>query len=115
MVAEIDLMSVNVNLSRLLNIELRHFNDIEAALIAALQFDIGVSEDKFKAKFDSIDKLCSEKWSSDSVKMAALQSFSTSPETPSQSPTTSHFLVKTNSGCETEQDDFFSEETKTVT
>ena len=44
MVSEVDMISLNVHLARLLGIELTHFNEIENALFSALDFDIGVSE-----------------------------------------------------------------------
>ena len=44
MVSEVDIISLNVDLARLLGIKLAHFNEIENALFSALDFDIGVSE-----------------------------------------------------------------------
>jgi len=44
MVSEVYIISLNVDLARLLGIKLAHFNEIENALFSALDFDIGVSE-----------------------------------------------------------------------
>ena len=120
MVSEVDIISLNVDLARLLGIKLAHFNEIENALFSALDFDIGVSEQKFKAKFDLIDKLCGDLWSSDSAKIAELERFSITripetgetdetPETQSNSFMTFPFLKEEN---ETEQDNSDSDENK---
>ena len=95
MVSEVDIISLNVDLARLLGIKLAHFNEIENALFSALDFDIGVSEQKFKAKFDLIDKLCGDLWSSDSAKIAELERFSITriPETGETDETQSNSFM----------------------
>ena len=58
MVAEIDWMSLNKPLARLLGLTVEHFNCIESAIFAALDYDIGVTAEDFCKKFDLIDQAC---------------------------------------------------------
>lgn len=58
MVAEIDVLSVNVNLASILNVSLAQFNEMESEVCAALDFNIGVSADDFSAHFATIDSKC---------------------------------------------------------
>ena len=65
MVSEIDWMSINVQLSRLLGISLSHFNQIETAIFAAYNFDVGISGEHFKARFAQLDQVCKDKHEAD--------------------------------------------------
>ena len=58
MVAEIDWMSINKLLANLLGLAVPHFNAMESAIFAGLNFDVGVTEEKFKSKVDELDKVC---------------------------------------------------------
>ena len=60
MVSEIDVMSVNVNVADLLMISKTHFNAIESQLFAALNFDVGISEEQFQTRFKKIDDECGD-------------------------------------------------------
>ena len=56
MVAEIDWMSINKLLANLLGLAVPHFNAMESAIFAGLNFDVGVTEEKFKSKVDAREK-----------------------------------------------------------
>jgi hypothetical protein len=58
MLSEIDWMSLNVSLAKQLGISLAHFNQIEASVLAAYSFDIGISAEQFKEHFAKIDESC---------------------------------------------------------
>lgn len=60
MVSEIDWMSLNQPLARLLGLTVDHFNRIESAIFAALDYNIGVTTEDFYKKFDSIDQACAK-------------------------------------------------------
>ena len=48
MVAEIDWLSINRPLAGLLGLAVSHFNAMESAIFAGLNFNVGVTEEKFK-------------------------------------------------------------------
>ena len=62
MLAEIDWMSLNVQLADLLAISLSQFNLIEASLLAAFHYDVGINETQFKQRFAEIDESCANKY-----------------------------------------------------
>ena len=62
MLAEIDWMSLNVQLAELLGISLVQFNLIEASIFAAFQFDVGIPESQFKQRFAEMDESCAAQY-----------------------------------------------------
>ena len=65
MLCEIDWCSINVQLARLLGISLMHFNQLESAIFAALKYDVGISEERFKARLTQMEKVCADQHSTD--------------------------------------------------
>ena len=60
MVAEIDWLSINGPLAGLLGLTVQHFNAMESSIFAGLNFNVGVTEEKFKSKVEELDKVCIE-------------------------------------------------------
>lgn len=58
MVSEIDWQSLNQPLAGLLGLTVPHFNAMESAIFAGLNFNVGITEEKFKSKVDELDKVC---------------------------------------------------------
>ena len=50
MVSEIDMLSINRPLAKLLGLTIPHFNAMESEIFAGLTFDASVTEEKFKSK-----------------------------------------------------------------
>ena len=50
MVSEIDMLSINRPLAKLLGLTIPHFNAMESEIFAGLTFDASVTEEKFKLK-----------------------------------------------------------------
>ena len=65
MLAEIDWMSINVQVAEIIGISLQHFNLMEVEMLSALNFDIGIPSERFKARLSQIDRLCQETYSAD--------------------------------------------------
>ena len=58
MLQEIDWMSLNKPLARLLGISLTHFNTMESDIYRALNYHIGVSQQEFESRFTQMSDLC---------------------------------------------------------
>ena len=113
MVSEIDMMSINENLAYHLAISPSHFNAIESEVLAALHFNVGLSEEQFQTRFKAISDLCGEQFRADQVKLAELNrpmvvsSPESGAETSDGSQVTQIDAVEAN-----ESESVISEETK---
>ena len=56
MVSEIDMKSINIPLKHIIDLPLWHFNTVESAFFAALDFDVGLTEESFNSKFKTLDE-----------------------------------------------------------
>ena len=65
MISEIDWMSINVQLANILGISLKHFNQLEADIFAAFKFDVGLSEERFKAGVARLNQICATQYKAD--------------------------------------------------
>jgi len=60
MLCEIDWMSLNVPLAQLLCVSRQQFNQMESAVFAAFDYDIGLQEATFKTRFSTVENFCVE-------------------------------------------------------
>ena len=84
MVSEIDWLSINRPLAQLLGLTVPHFNAMETAIFAGLNFDVGVTEEKFKSKVQAMDKLCLTLFNEAEKSKKAVTVLASEPATPSQ-------------------------------
>ena len=60
MLKEIDWDSLNSVLAELLSIPVSQFNKIEASIIKEFSYDVGITKEKFKERFEVINTSCAD-------------------------------------------------------
>ncbi len=59
---EIDWESLNGPLAKLLGMSVKQFNMMESEVFAALNYDIGITEDIFKTRLGTVSQECAAKY-----------------------------------------------------
>ena len=65
MISEIDMMSINEPLSKMLGLSIEHFYRIECSIYRAMNFDIGISEEDFNGKVKNLNMHCQKLYSAE--------------------------------------------------
>ena len=63
MLCEIDRASLNLSLSSLTNISLKEFNRLEKAFFVAFDFNVSVTEERFKTQLEVLEKAALQEYS----------------------------------------------------
>lgn len=63
MLCEIDRASLNLSLSSLTNISLKEFNRLENSFFVAFDFNVSVTEERFKTQLEVLEKAALQEYS----------------------------------------------------
>ena len=85
MLCEIDRASLNLSLSSLTNISLKEFNRLENSFFVAFDFNVSVTEERFKTQLEALEKAALKEYSTQVFDLESIGSITSEDALSAQS------------------------------